>query len=113
MKPHEEIVLVLVTAPKVQVARTIAQAALKNRLAACVNIVPHLESHYWWEGKIESSKEVLLLLKTTTSKLVTLEKIVLANHPYQTPEFIAVPIDRINRNYRAWLLESLTGTTKE
>ncbi len=107
MKPPEKIVLVLVTAPSTKAGRAIARAALENRLVACVNIIPRLESHYWWQGKIEFGNEVLLVLKTTIRKLAALERVVLANHPYETPEFVAVPIAKINKRYATWLVESI------
>lgn len=92
--------------------RTIARAALRNKLVACVNIIPRIESHYWWQGKIESAREVLLLLKTTNSKLAALEQLILSKHPYQTPEFIALQISAVNKTYAHWLVESVTGPAK-
>lgn len=104
-KAAETFTVVLVTAPDMQVARKIARAALKARLIACANLVPRLESHYRWQGKIESANEVLMILKTRTARLDELERVVLANHSYETPEFIALPASRINRRYAQWLLE--------
>ncbi|MCX7722135.1 MAG: divalent-cation tolerance protein CutA [Verrucomicrobiae bacterium] len=112
MKQKDAICLVLVTVPGLKVARSIARAVLEARLAACVNIVPRVESHYWWQGKIESGAELLMILKTTTPKLPQLERIVLANHPYETPEFIAVRINRANKAYSDWLLESVSAPGK-
>ncbi|MDW7981073.1 MAG: divalent-cation tolerance protein CutA [Verrucomicrobiales bacterium] len=112
MKQKDAICLVLVTVPGLKVARSIARAVLEARLAACVNIVPRVESHYWWQGKIESGTELLMILKTTTPKLPQLERIVLANHPYETPEFIAVRINRANKAYSDWLLESVAAPGK-
>jgi periplasmic divalent cation tolerance protein len=107
MKSYKNLFLVLVTAPDLKTARKLAQAVLGKRLAACVNIIPKLESHYWWQGKLEKSAEVLLLIKTTKSKLPALEKTVLANHPYDTPEFIATPLSHGNERYGAWLQDSV------
>ena len=78
MKLAAKFSIVLVTAPDLKTARTLAKAALKSKLIACANLVPKIESHYWWQGKIESDAEVLLVLKTTKSKLAALEKLVLA-----------------------------------
>src|SRR5688572_24123677 len=94
MKTAERFSTVLVTAPDVKAARTLVQGALRERLVACANIVPRIESHYWWQGKIESGAEVLIVFKTTKTKLSTFEKFVMANHPYDTPEFIVLPIAR-------------------
>lgn len=99
--------LVLVTAPDLKTARVLAKAALQKRLVACANLIPKLESHYWWQGKIESGSEVLILLKTTNSKLTALEKLILANHPYDTPEFIVIPITSGNKRYLSWLANSV------
>ena len=103
MKSTSGICIVLVTAPDLKVARKLAKAALETRLIACANLIPKLESHYWWGGKIESGVEVLMLLKTTTRRLQALEKVIVANHPYDTPEFIVLPVRRGNKRYLAWL----------
>jgi periplasmic divalent cation tolerance protein len=93
----------LVTAPDLKVARSLARAALENRLVACANLVPRLESHYWWQGRLESSREVLIVFKTTKTRLAALEKLILAKHPYDTPEFIVLPIQAGNRRYLDWV----------
>src|SRR5215211_1311885 len=101
------IVLVLVTVPDVKTARALAKAILKSGTAACVNIVPAVESHYWWQGKIERGKELLLLIKTTSQGLAELQQCVLANHPYDTPEFVVLPIGGGNKRYLDWILDSV------
>jgi periplasmic divalent cation tolerance protein len=88
-------------------ARKLAWVALKTRLVACANLLPKIESHYWWENKIETGAEVLLLLKTRQSRVAELEKVIVATHPYDTPEFIVVPICRGNRRYLRWLDSSV------
>jgi periplasmic divalent cation tolerance protein len=107
MKPASKFALVLVTAPDLKTARAMAKAALRAKLAACVNLVPRIESHYWWQGRLERGAEVLLLLKTSKAKLKALEKCILANHPYDTPEFLVVPLAKGNERYLAWLAASL------
>jgi periplasmic divalent cation tolerance protein len=109
MKATNSVFLVLVTAPNLKVARQLAQAVVKRRLAACANLIPEIESHYWWQGKIEKSAEILLLLKTTRAKLPPLEKLILAEHPYDTPEFIVLPLHSGNQRYLAWLTHSVAG----
>ena len=99
--------MVLVTAPDLKTGRKLARAALAARLVACANIMPRIESHYWWQGKLESSREVLLVMKTTTTRLATLEELIVAQHPYDTPEFIVLPITRGNQRYLAWLEDSV------
>jgi len=93
---------VLVTAPDAKTARALARAALEARLVACVNLIPGLESHYWWQGKIETGKEVLMLLKTTRPRLVALEKLVLSKHPYDTAEFIVLSVSAGAKRYLEW-----------
>src|SRR6266478_5741306 len=89
-KSSRALAVVLVTAPDMRVARKLARAALDARLVACANLVPGVESHYWWQGKIERGSEVLLMLKTTRARLAKLEKLVLKLHPYDTPEFVVI-----------------------
>ena len=107
MSSQKSYSIVLVTAPDLKTARRLAKAALTRHLIACANLIPKLESHYWWQGKIETGSEVLMLLKTRSSKLSALEKLILAEHPYDTPEFIAVTINGGNKRYLNWLSNSL------
>lgn len=99
--------LVLVTAPDLKTARALAKAALTAKLVACANLVPKVESHYWWQGKLEASAEVLIVFKTTRARLAALEQLVVAQHPYDTPEFIALPLAEGNAKYLAWLAGSV------
>ena len=108
MKPADKFALVLVTAPDLKAARRLAQSALTARLIACATLVPQIESHYWWQGKIETGKEVLLVLKTSRPKLGALEKHILAEHPYDTPEFVVLPVAAGNARYLDWLQASVT-----
>jgi len=100
-------VIVLVTTPEMKTARMLAATALEARLVACANLIPKIESHYWWQGKIESSTEVLILFKTTKVRLKALEKLVVDKHPYQTPEIIVLPITGGNGRYLDWLSKSV------
>jgi periplasmic divalent cation tolerance protein len=103
----EQFAVVLVTVPDLKIARKLAKACLEARAAACVNIVPRFESHYWWQGKLEQGNELLLLIKTATQQLPALEKCVLTNHPYDTPEFVVLPISAGNRRYLDWISASV------
>jgi len=107
MKPASKFAVVLVTAPDLKTGRKLARAALAARLVACANLMPRVESHYWWQGKLESGPEVLLVMKTTTPRLAALEDLVVAKHPYDTPEFIVLPVIRGNKRYLAWLQDSV------
>jgi len=110
MSVTEDFAGVLVTAPDMDLARRLAKGALEAKLAACANIVPAVESHYWWKGKLESSDEVLLIFKTRQQLLPKLERAVREIHPYDTPEFVALPLTTGSRKYLAWLTDN---TVKE
>ena len=107
MQTAAKFAVVLVTTPDIKTARILAKAALAAKLIACANIAPKIESHYWWEGKIESSNEVLLVLKTTKKHLKSLEKLILARHPYDTPEFLVLPLAGGTKQYLDWLATSI------
>ncbi len=96
--------IVLVTAPDMKTARVLAQAALKAKLAACVNLLPRVESHYWWQTRLEKTNEVLAIFKTTRPRLAELEREITRLHPYDTPEFVALPIRGASRKYLTWWL---------
>ena len=98
--------VVLVTTPDLKTARELVRLALTARLAACGNLIPGIESHYWWQGKIEISREVLILFKTTTTSLPALEKLLLEHHPYETPEIIALTLSKGTGRYLTWIQES-------
>ncbi|HVU27098.1 MAG TPA: divalent-cation tolerance protein CutA [Verrucomicrobiae bacterium] len=106
MKSAAKFSIILATAPDLKTARLLAKTALKLKLIACANLIPKIESHYWWRRKIESGTEVLMILKTTKSKLVALEKLILTKHPYDTPEFLVLPLRGGNKKYLDWLAAS-------
>jgi len=107
MKTRAPFAIVVVSAPELKTARLLARAALQSRLVACANLIPKIESHYWWQGKLESNAEVLILFKTTKAKLKALEKLIVAKHPYDTPEFLVLPISSGNKRYLDWVSESV------
>ena len=108
MKSAKPFAVVLVTAPELKVARRLARGALRARLAACANLIPKLESHYWWQGRLESGAEVLMIFKTTKRHLVKLEKFILAEHPYDTPEFVVLPMTSGTPRYLDWISASVS-----
>jgi len=108
MKSTARFFTAFVTAPDQDTARGLARLALESDLVACANLVSKIESHYWWRGKIESSVEVLVIFKTTKAKLKALEKLVIAKHPYDTPELIVLPISGGNRRYLDWIASSVS-----
>ena len=103
VKSAKKFAVVLVTAPDLPAARRLVRAALSARLIACANLIPKIESHYWWCSKMESGREVLLVLKTTKSMLPALEKLILARHPYETPEFLVLPPAAGSEKYLGWI----------
>ena len=98
-------IMVFVTVPDKKTADKIMKAVLENRLAACVNIVKNIDSFYWWKGKIEYSKELLLIMKTVKNKFCLLEKCVKDAHTYEVPEIISTEISSGNKDYFDWIKE--------
>lgn len=103
MRATRNVVVVLMTAPDVGVARRLAGLALEARLVACINLVPGVESHYWWEGKREQAGEVLMIAKTVRSCLPRLEALIRKEHPYQTPEMLVLPVAAGMDGYLTWV----------
>ncbi len=95
--------VVLVTVPTPERATEIARALVGERLAACGNVVPGVRSVYRWEGKVQEDDEVLLVLKTTRARFEALRDRVLALHPYDVPEVIALPVEAGSAAYLAWI----------
>jgi periplasmic divalent cation tolerance protein len=105
--------VVLVTCPTLALARKIARGAVENRLVACVSVVRSpVESFYTWRGKLESVREHLLIMKTTAQRLSQLAKEVQRLHPYDVPEFIALPVTDGSRDYLSWLCESVAKSAR-
>mmetsp|Transcript_13438 Transcript_13438/g.18388 ORF Transcript_13438/g.18388 Transcript_13438/m.18388 type:complete len:112 (-) Transcript_13438:178-513(-) len=97
---------VYVTVPDKETGKKIASALLESRLAACVNIIPGVESMYWWDGAVQTDSELLLMIKTRQALVSDLAAKVQEVHPYDTPEVIAVPITSGSAEYIRWLVES-------
>jgi periplasmic divalent cation tolerance protein len=100
--------IVLSTAGSEDEARKIARHLVEHRLAACVNIVPCIESIYRWQGKVESSEEWLLLIKTSAEKFPAVRDAIRELHSYDLPECVAVNIDGGGAEYLQWLADSVT-----
>ncbi|RMH09354.1 MAG: divalent-cation tolerance protein CutA [Aquificota bacterium] len=99
--------VVLITVP-VDKAQELADFIINNKLGACVNVVPEVNSIYWWKGNVERDKESLLVVKTSTTKFPELLKGVKSIHPYTVPEIIALPIIAGNEDYLKWIDDSLS-----
>jgi periplasmic divalent cation tolerance protein len=104
-------IVVLLTAANGEEAARLADMLVASRLAACVQILPEIESVYRWQGKVERQAEVLLIAKTLQSKFSELEREVRALHSYDTPEIIAVPIVEGSEAYLRWLDDSIHSQT--
>jgi periplasmic divalent cation tolerance protein len=95
--------LVLCNCPDEEVANRIALAVLESGLAACVNILPRVQSLYRWQGKIESATEIPLFIKSTAANYPALEAAIQKLHPYDIPEIIALPVERGLPAYLNWV----------
>ena len=102
----DDAIVVFVTAANGEEAARLADMLVGAHLAACVQILPEMESVYRWQGKIERNSEVLLLVKTTRGKFDELEREVRALHSYETPEIIAVPVVTGSAPYLEWLIKT-------
>ncbi|MEP6568449.1 MAG: divalent-cation tolerance protein CutA [Acidobacteriota bacterium] len=106
----DQAIVVFMTAANSEEAGRLAEILVGKRLAACVQIMPEMESVYSWQGKIERQREVLLIAKTVGSKFVELEGEVLKLHSYETPEIVALPVTDGSRPYLEWLRASTSET---
>jgi periplasmic divalent cation tolerance protein len=102
-----DIIICLVTCPSREVASGLAKTLVDSQVAACVNIVPGLQSVYRWKGEICIDEEVLLIIKSTAQGKDALKKAVLENHPYETPEFVALNAADVSEGYGRWVMESV------
>jgi periplasmic divalent cation tolerance protein len=102
-------VLILCSCGDPDAARRLANALVEQRLAACVSILPAIESVYHWREKIESANEALLIIKTTSARFPALREKILELHSYDTPEIIALPIVAGLEKYLRWLGEQVSS----
>jgi periplasmic divalent cation tolerance protein len=101
--------IVLTTASSEDEARKIARHLVEHKLAACVNIVPHVESIYRWQDKVESSREWLLLIKTTAEGFLAVRDAILELHSYELPECVAIAVEDGSLEYLEWVADSVSG----
>lgn len=105
-----ELFIVLCTAPDKACAERIAEHLVTQRLAACVNLIPGIESVYEWQGKVERDHEVLLLIKTPPHAYAALQEAIVQLHPYETPEIIALPVETGLSSYLSWAHQAVKVT---
>lgn len=95
--------VVLITAKDEKEAGKIGRCLVKDRLVACVNIIPNIDSIYWWEGKVEEDKEALIIAKTKSNLVHKIIEEVKSLHSYTCPEIISLPIKNGNPDYLTWI----------
>lgn len=105
-------IIVLMTAASSEEAKRLADMLVEASLAACVQILPQMESVYRWKGKIERESEVLLIAKTLSDKFAELEQRVREMHSYETPEIVAIPASALSTPYREWLVDTLNSSER-
>jgi periplasmic divalent cation tolerance protein len=105
-----ESIAVFITAANKEEARRLAERLVETRLAACIQILPEMQSVYRWQGKLERQPEILLIAKTTSERFEELDREVRSLHSYETPEIVAVPITNGSESYLDWLRASVSKT---
>ncbi len=108
MAPESDLQIVLVTAPHLDAARMLTRWVLERRLVACVNILPEIQSHYWWQGQLKSDTEVLMILKAPAARIPELESAILERHPYETAEFVVLSAAGVTEKYWRWVQQSVS-----
>ncbi len=105
----ERAVLVYTTWPSIVEAETAGRKIVERRLAACVNILPGMISHYWWEGKIERAEEVVMIVKTRASLAEPVRAAVKEMHSYTTPAIMVLPVESVDPDYHRWIVTETGG----
>jgi periplasmic divalent cation tolerance protein len=101
----DEAIVVVTNLPDAATAMALARRIVEERLAACVNVMPGVQSIYRWQGKLEEASEVTILIKTVRSRYEAVEAAIRSLHPYDLPEVIALPVTAGLPAYLAWLEE--------
>jgi periplasmic divalent cation tolerance protein len=99
-------VMLYTTFPSLVEAEKAGKTLVEDRLAACVNILPGMISHYRWEGAIERAEEAVMLIKTRASLAETVRAAVKTSHPYETPAILVLPIESVDETYFGWIMDS-------
>ena len=103
----EEYLIVYCTCPDEKTSLNLSHLLIENKLASCVNISSNVTSVYSWNNKIEETPEILLIIKTISSKYPQLEKLIIKNHPYECPEIISSSISYGSKKYLEWIKQSI------
>jgi periplasmic divalent cation tolerance protein len=107
----ERAVFVYTTYPSIVEAEQAGRAIVERRLAACVNILPGMISHYWWEGALERGEEVVMIIKTRASLAEGVRKAVKEMHSYTTPAILVIALESVERNYLGWIMAETEAAT--
>src|SRR6266545_7056902 len=101
----ERVVFVYTTYPSIVEAENAGRALVDRRLAACVNILPGMISHYWWEGKIERAEEAVMIVKTRAALADAVRQAVKEMHTYKVPAIMVLPVESVDPDYHAWIVQ--------
>ena len=105
----ERAVLVYTTWPSIVEAEGAGREIVKRRLAACVNILPGMISHYWWQGALERGEEAVMLIKTRAALAEDVRRAVKELHEYDTPAIMVLPVESVDADYYQWILAEAKG----
>ena len=105
----ERAVLVYTTWPSIVEAERAGREIVEQRLAACVNILPGMVSHYWWQGKVERAEEAVMIVKTRAALAEQVGQAVKALHAYHTPAIMVLPVESVDAEYYAWIVQETGG----
>jgi periplasmic divalent cation tolerance protein len=108
----ERAVFVYTTYPSIVEAERAGRSIVERRLAACVNILPGMISHYWWQGALERGEEVVMIFKTRASLAEAVHHAVKEMHSYTTPAILVIPLESVDQAYHAWILAETKAATK-
>ena len=107
----ERAVFVYTTYPSLVEADKAGRALVEQRLCACVNIIPNMVSHYWWNGAVERGEEVVMIVKTRASLSGAVSAAVKTKHSYTTPAILVLPIESVDTAYHDWILAETKGAS--
>lgn len=108
----DQLVVAVSTCPDETTARQIAETLVSERLAACVNRVPGVQSTYVWDGQLQNDTETLLVIKTTAERIPEVEARLKALHPYELPEWLVLPVSGGSEPYLEWVRQGVAGKEK-
>src|SRR5712691_9921565 len=108
----ERAVFVYTTYPSLVEAEGAGRALVERRLCACVNILPHMISHYWWEGALERGEEVVMIIKTRASLAERVRQEVKEMHSYTTPAILVIPLESVDEAYLGWMMAETEGAAQ-